>query len=271
MATNTILLDVGGTFIKGADGRQTPIASGGSREAIALAMAQAIGSLDSVQGIGVAIPGPFDYERGIFLMKHKYAAVYGERFRDLAGVPEGIPVKFMHDVNAPLAGAIKMLGLSSGNTALITLGTGLGFSYAIRGEVQYGPGGSPARSLWNMPLAGGGILEDNISARGILAAYSRKTGESGVSVLAIAQRAFALEPAAKEVFTELGETLGDALKDIFAELQIDTLLMGGQISKSLELFSRPLQSRLHEVRILPLPDGAVFEGLATLFDNNVTK
>ena len=265
MATNTILLDVGGTFVKGSDGRQTPIASGGTRDDIASALTQAIGQMEALSGIGVAIPGPFDYRQGIFLMKHKYAAVYGERFRDLAGVPETIPVRFMHDVNAPLAGAIRMLGLDSGNTALITLGTGLGFSYAIRGEVQYGPGGSPARSLWNMPLEGGGILEDIISARGIVGAYVRRTGDGSQSALTIAQRAFAGETTAIDVFAQLGDSLGNALKDIVEELQIDTLLMGGQISKSLDLMIRPLQSRLKAICILPLPQGAVFEGLSTLF------
>lgn len=277
MATNTILLDVGGTFVKSADGRQTPIASDGSREAIAAALKAALkmpghaghdGTVTpdlrgGLKGIGVAIPGPFDYRQGIFLMKHKFAAVYGESFRSLAGIPDGIPVVFMHDVNAPLAGAIKMLRLEHGNTALITLGTGLGFSYALRGEIQCDANGSPAKSLWNLPLDGGGILEDKISARGILAAYATQTGESGQSVLDIARRAYAGEAAAQKVFSNLGECLGDALKEIVQELRIDTLLMGGQISKSLSLMLEPLQSRLSEVRILPLPEGAVFEGLAS--------
>ena len=265
MVTNTILLDVGGTFIKGADGRQTPIASGGSRDDIASALAEAIGLLEGVSGIGVAIPGPFDYNQGIFLMKHKFAAVYGESFRDLAGVPEDIPVKFMHDVNAPLAGAIKMLGLGHSNTALITLGTGLGFSFATDGQIQYGPGGSPARSLWNMPDGGGGILEDRISARGIKAAWLAGGGDETLSVADIARSAYAGDAKGTRVFHDLGNYLGDALQGLFEELRVDTLLMGGQISKSLSLLITPLQERLKQVQILSLPDGAVFAGLATLF------
>lgn len=265
MATNTILLDVGGTFIKGADGRQTPIASGGSRADIASALTEAIGPLEGVPGIGVAIPGPFDYRRGIFLMKHKFAAVYGESFRSLTGVPETVPLKFMHDVNAPLAGAIEMLHLEQGNTALITLGTGLGFSYAICGDIQCDPNGSPARSLWNMPAVDGGILEDRISARGIKAAWVDGGGDNALSVADIAGMAYAGDERAIAVFYNLGGWLGDALQGLFDELKIDTLLMGGQISKSLSLLIDPLQERLERTRILPLPEGAVFEGLATMF------
>ena len=261
------LLDVGGTFIKCADGRQVPVCSDGSREEIAAALQEAIGPTDNLKGVGIAIPGPFDYAQGVFLMKHKFSAVYGCSFRELARLPEHVELRCHHDVNAMLRGAIHMLGLEKGNTALVTLGTGLGFAYAVDGRVQLNGTGSPARSLWNIPLEGGGILEDRISARGIQAAYVQKTGVSTQSVLTIAQRAYAGEEAARDVFSDLGDQLGKALESIVHELRTDKLLMGGQIAKSLSLMLPPLQDRLEGIRILPVPEGAVFEGLSTLFDN----
>ena len=262
------LLDVGGSFIKCADGRQVPIRSDGSREEIASALKTAIGPTGGLKGVGIAIPGPFDYVNGIFLMKHKFSAVFGASFRELTQVPENIELRFHHDVNILLRGAIRILGLERGNTALVTLGTGLGFSYAMNGEVRYNELGSPARNLWNIPLDGGGILEDRISARGIRAAYAGLTGNDTVSAHAIAQLAYGGDESALEVFSELGDRLGEALEDIVHELQIDTLLMGGQISKSISLMLRPLQNRLEGIRILPVPDGAVFEGLSSLFKTN---
>ena len=261
------LLDVGGTFVKCADGRQVPIPSDGSRDAIAAALTQAIGPVEGLKGVGIAIPGPFDYAQGIFLMKHKFPAVYGCSFRELTRLPESADLRFHHDVNAQLRGAVRLLGLEKGNTALVTLGTGFGFAYAIGGQVRYNEAGSPARSLWNVPMEGGGILEDQISARGIRASYVRLTGNDRVSVHAIAQRAYGGEEAALEVFSDLGDRLGEALDDPVQELGIDTLLMGGQIAKSLSLMLRPLQNRLEGIRILAVPDGAVFEGLSTLFEN----
>ena len=84
MDTKTILLDVGGTYIKCTDGRQIPVHSDGDRMTIASVLRKAIGPMKGVDGIGVAIPGPFDYKEGRFLMKHKFASVYGSLFRNLA-------------------------------------------------------------------------------------------------------------------------------------------------------------------------------------------
>ena len=177
------LLDVGGSYIKCADGRKIPVPSKGTREEIAAALREACqmpgqAGHDGFQAghdvIGISIPGPFNYKEGIFLMKHKYAEVYGEKFASLAGIPEGVTVKYMHDVNAPLAGALKLLNLK--DAALVTLGTGLGFSYALDGKVFENENGSPAMSLWNTPWEGG-ILEDYVSARAISTGYTGKTGK----------------------------------------------------------------------------------------------
>ena len=80
MDSRTILLDVGGTFIKCSDGREIPIDSAGPREAIIASLRQAVEGYDAAM---VAIPGPFRYSDGTFLMKHKFASVYGEKFEDL--------------------------------------------------------------------------------------------------------------------------------------------------------------------------------------------
>lgn len=260
-------LDVGGTFIKCDDGRMVPIHSNGSREAIAASLTDAIGPAEGLRGLGIAIPGPFDYANGVFWMKHKFSSVYGCSFRDLAGLPESVELRCHHDVNATLRGTIHLLGLERKNTALVTLGTGLGFAYAIDGKVQYNELGSPLRSLWNLPLEGGGILEDRISSRGIRESYTSLTGNDKLSVRGIAGRAFEGDESALKVFSDLGDQLGKALAGPVNELDIDTVFLGGQIAKSMSLMIEPLQSSLKGIRILPVPEGAVFEGLSTLFDN----
>lgn len=267
MDTRTILLDVGGTFIKCYDGRMIPIPSGGPKEEIAGSLQQAIGAPGTPGGsvhIGVAIPGPFDFRQGIFLMKHKFQSVYGMKFTDLVSLPEGADIKFLHDVNAVLEGAVRMQGLQDKNVALITIGTGLGFTYSVKGQVQYGPLLSPSRALYNIPY-GDGILEDIVSARGIKDAYARLTGLTTESALDIAKRAYNNEIEALEVYSGVGSALGEVLPDLFDELEIDTLLMGGQISKSLSLMLRPLANALEGIDVLPCPEGAVFEGLRCLF------
>ena len=268
MDTKTILLDVGGTYIKCTDGRQIPVHSDGDRGAISSAFRKAIGPVKGLGGIGIAIPGPFDYKAGRFLMKHKFASVYGELFRTLAKVPENVPIRFAHDVNAVLMGAIRMLGLQERYCALVTLGTGLGFAYSLKGQVQCNGNGSPARNLWDLPLTGGGILEDLISARGICADYASRTGDSGRSAYAIARMGFSGDDTARQVYEALGARLGEALKGVLAEIGADTLLLGGQVSKSIGLMLAPLQEKLPGISISQVPDNAVFEGLSCLFDDN---
>lgn len=263
----TILLDIGGTFIKRSDGRQFPISSEGSREGIVSSLRRAIGPQTGLEGIGVAIPGPFDFRNGIFLMEHKFASVYGKSFRELAGIPDSTSIRFMHDVNAALLGNICLLDLQDQNVALVTLGTGLGFSYALKGEIFTNEKGSPARGIWNLPYEGG-ILEDFVSGRGIRVRYSRKTGDATQSALSIAKRAFSGEKAALEIYARTGAILGEALAPILKELKIDVLLMGGQISRSMDLMKAPLQNALPGMPIMKAPEQAVFTGLETLFENN---
>lgn len=265
MDMKTILLDIGGTYIKRSDGRQFPALSSGSRGEVADALRKAIGPLAGVDGIGVAVPGPFDFRNGIFLMRHKYASVYGESFRALAKVPDSIPVKFHHDVNTLLLGAMKMLGLEGDDVAIVTLGTGLGFGHAVSGQVQYSPGGSPAVSLWNRPLPDGGILEDELSAGGICRAYSRASGRKCRSALSVSRMAYAGNPEALKVYEDLGARLGGVIKGLSHELSIQTLLLGGQISGSMSLMETPLRDALPGIRIMQAPENAVFEGLKSLF------
>ena len=257
-----LLLDVGGTFIKCSDGREIPVNSAGSREEIAASLREAVGDAGKV---GVAIPGPFDYLNGIFLMKHKFAAVYGESFADLcfSGQSEETPsFRFMHDVNAALLGENPV-----GNTALVTIGTGLGFAYTRDGIIQKSAMGSPARSAYNLPYCDG-ILEDFISKRGIIRTYNELAGPSDVTVKEISERARAGEKAAVLAFSRTGTILAKALQPLLTELNINRVIMGGQISRSFDLMEEELRNGFGPgISVTPSNDigGAVFRGLANLF------
>ena len=225
-----VLLDVGGTFIKCNDGRSVPVDSDGSREEILAAFREAVG--DQVAGVGVAIPGPFDYDKGIFRMQHKFAAVFGEDFRDVAGIPAGIPVGYIHDVNAALRGALENdPSLKEGTVAMITLGTGLGFSVAENGRIVLSEDGSPAYNLWNQPY-GDSILEDYISRRGIRKRY--KDGSVDVKELADKARRGNIDAAA--AFRNAGSDLSYGALPLLEKLGVRKVIFGGQISRSLDLF-----------------------------------
>ena len=262
MTRGKLLLDVGGTFIKCSDGREIPIDSAGSREDIVASLRKAVGDAAEV---AVAIPGPFDYEHGVFLMKHKFAAVYGESFAELVGQRT---FRFIHDVNCMLLGALQNPEFRKySRVALITLGTGLGFAVSVDGGLQCNATGSPAVPLYNRPYRDG-IAEDYVSKRGIMRNWCDITGKTWPDGQTV--KDVALSPEGKAVFARTGAYLAEAAAPLLAELGIECLLLGGQIAKSFGLMEASLKDGLSAVAgiklvsALPNLDTATFDGLKAL-------
>ena len=285
-----ILLDVGGTFVKSSLGiaaqgavegtfDSTPMSSDGTAEeiessfraAVAGQMKRAEESGYAIDAVCVVMPGPFNYKEGIFLMKHKFASVYGRSFRDILGDVIGPQVRlaFAHDVNGALNGALTLRPeLKSGVVAMSTLGTGLGFAYAVDGVVVESETGSPARNLWNMPY-GEGILEDYVSRRAILRMYAELGGTlaEGEDVKEIADKARGGDVNALEAFRSAGRHYVAGAKDMIMELGISHLLFAGQIAKSFDLMEKEIKNGLGEgvnVSVVEDIQGTVLVGIASL-------
>ncbi len=266
-----LLLDVGGTFIKCSDGREIPIDSNGSSEAIKAAFAEAVGPFEG-KGIAVAMPGPFNYREGIFLMKHKFAAVYGENFRDVAGVPADVEIRYTHDVNGMLSGE---MAYGNGNgydrVAMVTLGTGLGFSMYIDGEILMNENGSPLVSIFNRPFRDG-VLEDYASKRGFLSTFERNGGKGVETVKEIGVLAAEGDKAALKTFCDVADVISSAIAPILEERGVECLLFGGQISRSFRFMEEQLKkgfeglTSLKAISTISDFDNATFNGLRSLFE-----
>lgn len=271
-----ILFDVGGTFLKSSLGirgmgpvddtfASVPMPSAGSaaeiidaiRESLRIQTENAANLGMRVADIAADVPGPFDYDSGRFLMKHKFAAVYGMSFSDIIG--DDIPMHFMHDVNCALLGHIVAdPDLRTGNVALVTLGTGLGFAYATGGKIARAEDGSPAESLWNLPYRDG-ILEDAVSRRGIIAAYE---GSEGLDVKEISERARKGDAAARAAFEAAGRSFAEGAAPLLKRLGITRLVFSGQISRSFDLIRPGIGDALQcEISVSPDIQGAVMKGL----------
>ena len=282
---NIILLDVGGTFVKSSLGSvckgaiegtfaSTPISSNGTAEEIIASFRTAVSEQLKkatengmcIDAICAALPGPFDYKKGVFLMKHKFAAVYGMSFREILGevISENVRLAFVHDVNGALLGALTANpSLKEGNVAMVTLGTGLGFAYAVNGVVQESETGSPAKGLWNMPYMNG-TLEELVSRRGIIRLYTENGGilAEGEDVKEIAMRAMSGETEALAAFEQAGAHLATGAAQLIEELGIRQIVFGGQISRSFHLMEKAIRERLPKgVEVCASPD---IEGLALI-------
>lgn len=288
-----LAIDMGGTFLKSAvmdvhgnvreeSELSVPSRSDGSKEEIMDSLEKCIAtgmsfirkSGSRVEGIGIAIPGPFDYQNGISWMQHKFQSLYQvnlkEQIQNMPDMEADIPVCFIHDANAVLMGE-QWLGYARhySNTAVITLGTGIGFSHSQNKIIQCNPMGSPAVSIYSTPCKDG-ILEDYVSQRGILNMYKKlnvnNTGEQ-ISVYDIARQAGHGDPSGLEAFRMTGYILSGSIAAILQEKQIECLLFGGQISRSYEYFEASCREGLREVRSLkkisPVKsiDNAAFYGI----------
>ena len=190
-------------------------------------------------GIGIAIPGPFDYHKGISLMEHKFHALYGEDLKQLLydilddDIP--IPVCFVHDAIAVLLGEQwKGEAMPFRNSAVITLGTGIGFSHSRNKVVECSPLGSPSVTIYKTPY-NGGILEDYVSQRGILETYKELNGgqlPSGITVLDIGRQADNGDDLSISTFRITGSILAESIYEILKQENIECLLLGGQISNA---------------------------------------
>lgn len=233
-----LALDIGGTCIKSAlfrDGKifrrlpPVPSCSEGSRTEIAEALRRAIAGAGGFDHLVAAVPGPFDYEHGIFRMTHKFAAVKDCSFEELSG---GIRGTFLHDANAFLAGeATHGAARAFSRCGGITLGTGLGAAFLENGKLKTGNDGSPAPEvkLWNVPFRGG-IAEDVISTRALLRACPAG------SVREIADRARAGDSEARRAWRNYKEALFELLNGWTARLSPEVIVIGGGIGGDPDLF-----------------------------------
>ncbi len=211
----------------------------------------------TLDGIGIAFPGPFNFEKATPLMHHKFQSLYEidlrKIFYSMPGVPANIPVKFMHDANAVLAGELWK-GNAQGykNAAVVTLGTGLGFAVSSEGKVLQNSIGGPFLSIFQLPYQSG-ILEDYVSQRGFLHIYKELIGSTdfnGITVSDLGRWAETGEKNSLLTFHRVGEILGTSLKAILIEMEIECLLFGGQISRSFSFMEEALKSTLEKTECL---------------------
>lgn len=209
-----------------------------------------------ISRIAVCIPGPFRYADGTCLMTHKYQAVYGVSLTPslLTGVGISCPVTFLHDSTAFLLGAELSASNQGNRTCGVIIGTGLGFACIIDGKVQSNPAGGPGISIYARPYLEG-TSEDYVSKRGIMNRYLAEPGsdhDPSLTVAQIAGMARSGDPVAAKVFADTGFHLGQILYPILEANGFDTLLLGGAISKSADLFLPRLNQVLEELHVSAL-------------------
>jgi glucokinase len=221
-------------------------------------------------GVSVAMPGPFDYEKGISHIKglNKYETLYGMDIKKhLAGLLKIDPalVRFRNDAESTIAGEILTgAGRDYKRVIGITLGTGFGSAFSenrITKDINLGS--DPYKET---------IADDYLSTRWFLKRYNELTGvELTDGVKELAQIAIESQ-IAHDVFNEFAVNLCDFLSEPIKRLEPEVLIICGNIAKASHFFLPYLAEKLSPViiKLAQLDENAPLIGAAALFDNTET-
>lgn len=228
-----------------------------------------IGAVNQVQGaetyIGIAMPGPFDYEAGISLIKDqpKFQNLYQVNIKNELAKRLNIEpanIRFINDAASFLQGEVfggaakdkqKVIGL--------TLGTGLGTSFCVDGVAV-------DADLWNAPFKDS-IAEDYLSTRWFVGQYAALTGKTIAGVKELVEHGD--ETIKRQIFETFGRELGEFLTPYIKQEQPDTIVLGGNISNAHPLFMPALEAQLNAaaqpvaIKIAELKEDASLIGAAS--------
>jgi len=244
---NSILLgaDIGGSHITSAlvhlakkeivEGtfKRTSINSSDTAENIIDAWAdnilQSLANYSERAVICVAMPGPFDYERGISWMQGltKYGKLYGLCVKELllerlkSRVSD---ILFVNDASCFLQGEVDC-GVAQGysKVAGFTLGTGFGSAISENGVVS-------SAEYWQSPFLKG-TCETYFSSRWFVSKYAQHYEEPVANVKEIVALPDVADPML-HVFDEFGLNLGLFLLNLLRERPFDAIVLGGNISNA---------------------------------------
>ena len=238
---------------------------------------------EQVKGIGFAMPGPFDYVKGISYIKGvaKYESLYGLNITDAIAaklnVGDDFLFRYMNDVSAFAVGeAWGGSAIEYKKSLAITFGTGFGSAFIEDGiPVVDGPLVPRIGCFYHLPYRDG-IADDYFSTRGLLGRYKKATGKElhGVKELA------ALAPADKvvsDLFTDFGTNAALFLAPWLKKFDAEIMVLGGNISNAYDLFGKVLKETLEnekcncKVVLSVLKEDAALIGSAYLLDDSFWK
>ncbi len=212
---------------------------------------QTLGEDSWPTGVAVAIPNPFDYERGVSYMRHKYQLLYATDLRHglsnhLRCAPQDI--HFLNDAAACLVGEIhRGAAIGASRAVGLTLGTGVGSAFAVNGKIVVdGTGAPPGGEIWNLPYRNG-TVEDVISTKAIQQRYPQLTGKHAEvhDIASTAMDHLAIDySAARKTFEDFGKDLGEVLRQTCLAFGPERIILGGRISRAASLFQRAAKEAL---------------------------
>lgn len=179
--------------------------------------------------VGIAFPGPFDYENGISLISEqgKMKSLYKLSVKELLSNALSIPsshIHFLNDAEAFLLGE-SLAGAGKGYSSMLglTLGTGLGSAIQIEEVVK-------DAKLWTAPFRDG-IAEDYLGTSWFVNYLKNEFGKSIQGARDLFSSEF--DPKVRnQVFEVYGQLMGEFIFPYVLRLHSQAVIFGGNIAKS---------------------------------------
>ena len=219
--------------------------------------------------IGIAMPGPFDYEAGICLIQDqdKFKSLYRLNLKnELAGRLNiaAVNIRFVNDAAGFLQGEVFAGAAREGKQVIgLTLGTGLGSAFCENGAAV-------DAALWQSKFKAG-IAEDYLSTRWFVARYFELTGQeiTGVRELMGLENQSAVR---KLIFEEFSNNLVEFLCPLIKKRNADIVVLGGNIAQAQLAFLTDVKRKFQEnkviaqVKIAELKEDAALIGAASCWE-----
>lgn len=196
---------------------------------------------------GIAVPGPFDYARGIARYQGvgKFASMDGLALGRLLTTrlscrPDRL--RFLNDASAFALGSWHT-AQASRRLVAVTLGTGVGSAFLDRGTIVEDDPRVPPEGRVDLLTVDGRPLEDTVSTRAMTAHYTNRTGRPVDGLRELTALA-ADDVIARDVITSALRALGGALAPWLTAFEADTVAFGGSITAAWPLIGPPLTAGL---------------------------
>ena len=246
--------------------------------------------IKDIRGIGVGAPNGNYYtgciENAANLTWAKNQIVH---FADMLSQQVGVPVALTNDANAAAVGEMTY-GAARGmkNFIMITLGTGVGSSIVINGDVVYGHDGFAGELGHTCAVRNNGricgcgktgCLETYASAMGvartareIIELTDRKTLLRNIPAENITSKdvfdaAIEGDEVAKDIFAFTGRMLGEKFADFVAFSAPEAIILFGGLTKAGDLIYKPIVESMN-LNLMPIWRGKIKVLFSTLNESD---
>ena len=192
---------------------------------------------ESLSGIGIGVPGPVNYEKGLVYDCPNLAGWKNIEVRKIISERLNVPVFVEND--ARVAGlAETRLGAAKGfrHVFYITVSTGIGSAIIIDGKIYHGADGA-AGEFGQMKLLDGSILEQKFAGPAIERLF-------GLPTTQLAGLIGKNDGGAKAAIDYLTHGIGTFLANVATLLNPQIIVVGGGVSQLGDLILDPIREKV---------------------------